>query len=133
MGLLLGIFPMLGVTTWLMTLLSFRLPLNLPLMLTVSYLVFPLQAALIVPFMRYGEWLFEVEPLGLSFAEIQAAFEADFFAALKEFWDANLYAIGGWLTIALPAGLLLYFVLFQTFRYFIRRRQVLSPASSPAE
>ncbi len=65
-GLLLGIFPMLGVTTFVMALVAVRFRLNLPLMLFVSYLIYPVQIFLIIPFVRLGEWLMGAQPIVLK-------------------------------------------------------------------
>lgn len=123
LGIFLGIFPMLGVTTWVSTAIALRWKLNLPLMLTLLYLVWPIQVALIIPFLRLGEWLCEVPAFPLSLDKLLAAFEADFFGAVKKFWDANLYAIAGWIVVAVPLGLLFYFLLSQIFRRAMRKKE----------
>lgn len=122
LGVFLGIFPMLGVTTWVSTAIALRWKLNLPLMLTLLYLAWPIQVALIIPFLRLGEWVCEVPAFPLSPGKLQAAFETDFFSAVKKFWDANLYAITGWAMVAVPLGLLSYFLLAQIFQRAMRRK-----------
>lgn len=120
-GLLLGIFPVLGVTTLVMTAIALRFRLNLPLMLTVSYLIYPLQIFLIIPFIRFGEWISGSTPIVLTLESLERAFSENFFAALQGLGEANLLAVYGWALIALPTGLMVYGVMVPAFRYLVRR------------
>ena len=122
-GVLLGIFPVFGVTTWAATIIGVRFKLNVPLILALLYIVMPVQLALIIPFLRLGEWLYQVPPMPLSLEEIQTAFETGFFSAIKQLWEANLCAAGGWLAVAMPTGLTMYFLLVLVFRRFLRKQK----------
>ena len=122
LGILFGLFPVLGITTWLIPLIALRLRLNVALMLALSYLAWPLQFLLIIPFLRFGEWLWELPPFPFSLEKLQAAFEASFLGAMNDFWVANLCAAGGWLTVGMPTGVALYFLLRPVFRYFLDKR-----------
>lgn len=115
-GLLLGIFPVVGVTTLLMSGLALRCRLNLPLMLGLSYLIYPLQIFLIIPFVRLGEYVSGSRPSGLSLAALKAAFSKNFTAALIDLGAANLLAVVGWIVVAVPAGALTYLLLVPFFR-----------------
>lgn len=115
-GLLLGVFPMLGVTTLMMGAISVRWRLNLPLMLGVSYLIYPLQIVLMIPFVRVGEWLTGIAPADFSLDAMADAFAANFTAALVDLGTSNLVAVLGWCLLVLPVAALLYFILFQIFR-----------------
>ncbi|MCB9338812.1 MAG: DUF2062 domain-containing protein [Lewinellaceae bacterium] len=121
LGLLLGIFPMLGVTTFAMTLIAVKFRLNLPLMLFVSYLIYPLQIFLIIPFVRMGEWLFGAPPIALTLDVLEETFRAGFFYALQKLGTANLMAVAGWGVLAPMAGVLLYFLLLFTFQARMRK------------
>jgi len=121
-GLLLGLFPVLGVTTLAMTALSFRFRLNLPLMLAVSYLIYPFQILLIIPFVRFGELISGAAPTQLTLGALKQAFQQNFLAALQDLGMANLLAVAGWTALALPAGLLMYGMLVPAFQYLVRRR-----------
>lgn len=122
-GLLLGIFPVFGITTLVMAAIALRFRLNLPLMLAVSYLSYPFQILLIIPFLRLGEWISGSTPLGLSLDSLQRAFRDNFFAALQDLGMANLLAVAGWTALALPLGLLMYSMLTPAFQYLLRRNQ----------
>src|SRR5580658_7047125 len=61
LGISLGVIPMLGTTTMLCTLAAVSLRLNLPGILLINGVVYPLQLLLVVPFLRAGAWIFRVE------------------------------------------------------------------------
>ena len=65
-GICLGVFPVLGSTTALCALAAIVFRLNLPAIQLVNYLVYPLQLALIIPFIRFGEVLFGAPHVSLS-------------------------------------------------------------------
>src|SRR3954453_19919619 len=68
-GLGIGIFPVLGVSTVLCTVVAIVLRVNLPAIQLVNYLASPLQLALIIPFVRVGEPLLGLKEQPLSIKE----------------------------------------------------------------
>ena len=68
LGVSLGVTPVIGSTTMLCTLAAVTLRLNLPAILLVNGLVYPLQIALLVPFLRGGAWIFRADGPKLSVA-----------------------------------------------------------------
>ena len=60
LGVVLGIFPVIGSTTTLCAIAAFALRLNLPAIQIVNYFMYPAQIALLIPFLRLGEKLFRV-------------------------------------------------------------------------
>ena len=115
-GLMLGIFPVLGSTTLLCTLAALVFRLNLPAIQLVNYLVYPLQLAFVVPFMRLGARIFGGEAVRLSLQQMLQAFRADSWQALKYLWVWGLQAVGAWTIIVPPAAILVYFVLSRILR-----------------
>ena len=95
-GITLGIFPVLGSTTLLCAVAAYALRLNLPAIQLVNYLVYPLQIALLLPFLRAGEWLFGAERLPFSVAEILALLRADVGLAFATLWTATWHAVVVW-------------------------------------
>ncbi len=128
-GLVLGVFPVLGVTTLMMGAISVRWRLNLPLMLAVSYLIYPLQIVLLVPFVRLGEWLTGVAPANFSLDAMTDAFAKNFTAALIDLGASNLVAVLGWCLLALPIGALIYVGLMPVFRLAMRKYPTPPPPS----
>ena len=58
LGVTIGVFPALGTTTILCGIAAWALKLNIPAMQLVNYLVYPLQLALLIPFLQTGSKLF---------------------------------------------------------------------------
>jgi len=110
-GIAFGLVPALGTTTLLCTLAAFLFRLNLPAILLVNYFVYPLQLALLIPFIRAGEWLFGAESLNLSLESIQRMMKADFWKTVISLWSATMRAVIVWLLIAPVVVALVYLVM----------------------
>ena len=99
-GLVLGVFPSLGWTTLLCLLAAVIFRLNLPAIQLVNYFAYPLQLALLIPFIRAGEFLFHSVRLSLSLTQILAMIKADVWHSIKVLWIATVHAIAAWALIA---------------------------------
>jgi len=111
LGVTLGIFPIFGATTTLCALAGFWLKLNQPVIQLVNYLVSPLQLALILVFVRIGEWIMRSPRVGFSIPELFRKFHespANFF---REFGLTGLHGIIAWLVLAPFFAALIYFLL----------------------
>ncbi len=111
LGFAFGMIPALGTTTILCTLTAFLLRLNLAAILIVNYFVYPLQLALLLPFIRAGEWLFDTEPLDVSSQLIQRMMKEDLLKTVISLGTTILHALLVWLLIAPLIVALLYFIL----------------------
>jgi uncharacterized protein (DUF2062 family) len=107
-GLCLSVPPMLGTTTLLCALAAIVLRLNQPLIQTVNVLAYPLQLALLVPFLRAGEWLFGTPHTPLSPAKILAMGKADLVGTIGSLWTVTWHGAVVWVIASVPAGLLVY-------------------------
>ncbi|WP_418313993.1 DUF2062 domain-containing protein [Pontibacter actiniarum] len=123
-GGVIGVVPAIGVTTILSTAVAARFRLNIAATVLVSYLVQPLQLLLAIPFIRLGISLFGLGELRLSLGEMQRMFKADWLDALNKLWLANLAGIAAWAMLAIPAGVLLYFVLIPLLGKVLPRPRV---------
>jgi hypothetical protein len=121
-GIAFGLVPALGTTTLLCTLAAFLFRLNLPAIQLVNYFVYPLQLALLIPFIRAGEWLFDVEPLHLSLALIQRMMKADLWETVISLWSATMRAVMVWLLIAPVVVALVYLVMTPILKKLIAER-----------
>ncbi len=110
-GVVIGIFPVIGATTIICTIVAIIFRLNLPAMQLVNYLVYPLQFALLIPFFHFGDWLFGADPLPYSAQELVALFKADFWVAVHQLWDTTLRAVAAWSLVCFPAVAALYYTL----------------------
>ena len=110
-GVVIGVFPVIGSTTLLCTIAALLLRLNLPAIQLVNYLVYPLQIALLIPFFQFGAWLFGVDPLPLSASQLVSMFKTDLWDTIRQLWDTTLRAIAAWSLICLPTVTGLYYLL----------------------
>jgi uncharacterized protein (DUF2062 family) len=126
-GLVLGVFPSLGWTTLLCLLAALVFRLNLPAIQMVNYFAYPLQLALLIPFIRAGEFLFHSARLPLSLTQILAMIKANVWHAIELLWIATVHAIAAW---ALVAPFAIY-VLFRILSPLLRRMAIASGLSGP--
>ncbi len=115
-GLVLGVFPALGWTTLLCFVAAVWFRLNVPAMQLVNYLMYPLQLALLVPFIRAGEWLFRAPKLVISLSQILAMVKADVWHAIAALWVATIHAVIVWALLAPVAVWVIYRVLAPMLR-----------------
>ncbi len=115
-GLALGICPLWGTSTGLCLAAGWAFRLNQPAMQVANYLAYPLQLALLVPFIRLGEILFGAPRLPLSLAVLQAAFRQDVWGTFGQFWTSLWHAGVAWLLVVLLPTLLLAWGLAPLFR-----------------
>jgi uncharacterized protein (DUF2062 family) len=94
-GVVLGVFPVVGCPTVLCLLAALGLRLNFAALQLINNVSSPLQLVLILPLERIGAWL------------CGGALAADGFPAGK-LGVAALHAIAGWGCISIPLGVLLY-------------------------
>jgi uncharacterized protein (DUF2062 family) len=111
LGITLGIFPVLGMTTLLCTLAALAFRLNLPAIQLVNYMVYPVQLALLVPFYSAGSWLFDQQGLRISGENLLAMIQNDFWGSMTSLWNLTLYAIFTWTVICPILLVVLYLFL----------------------
>jgi uncharacterized protein (DUF2062 family) len=107
-GLTIGVFPILGCSTLLNTVCAHQWRLNQAIVQSLNWICAPLKLALIFPFLRLGEFLFQAESFNLSLAELSRRFYADSAATLVEFGWSFMHALTGWLCCIPALYLLLY-------------------------
>ena len=84
------------------------LRLNQPLIQAVNFLAYPLQLALLIPFLRAGEWLFGAPHTPLSPARIAAMARADLPGRSRPSGPSRGTAPSSGRSLRSPAGLLIY-------------------------
>lgn len=113
---LISIIPILGVSTFLLTVLSIKRKLNLPIMIAISYIFWPIQLLMIIPFINIGEFIFSIPQSNHSAQEIIASFQESFFGTLSRLSFELLCGFGGWLLTAVPFFTLVYLVSISIFK-----------------
>lgn len=93
-----GVFPVLGTTMLLTAAAAAAFELNLVAMQLVGWLVYPLQLALIVPFMRLGSRLFGLIPVP-PLPELLKLMAYDLPGTIRLFWPDTLTAIVAWMMV----------------------------------
>jgi uncharacterized protein (DUF2062 family) len=111
LGIVLGVVPALGTSTILCTIAAFSLRLNLAAIQMVNYFTYPLQLALLIPFIRAGEFLFGAESLELSVGGIQRMLQEDLWGTVISLWQTTIQALVAWVLIAPAAVASVYFIL----------------------
>jgi uncharacterized protein (DUF2062 family) len=117
LGVAIGLVPVLGVSTALCALTAFALRLNQPAIQIVNYLLTPLQLLLIIPFLRFGEWLARAPRSPITLESGLALLSEGVLHAVTVLGTAIVHATLGWLVIA-PLAV---FVLYRLLRPILRR------------
>jgi uncharacterized protein (DUF2062 family) len=129
MGVVAGIFPVIGATTILALFLGAAMRLNQPAIQITHWLAYPLQLAMILPLVRLGEWIVGAPPASFSIpgAVVLATSEPATF--LARFGLTGLHGILGWLAVAPLVALVLYRVFLPLLR--AARRSAVPKPSRP--
>ncbi len=110
-GVSMAIIPFLGVNTALLALIAFSLRLNLALIQSVNLVLWPLQIALFIPFVKLGTFIFKNNYIPLSFEQFYLMCKTDFLKTLLYSWRTIVQALGAWIIVVTPVAVILYFIL----------------------
>ncbi len=129
-GGVIALNPFLGTTTLGCIAAGVVLRLNQPALQVANLLAVPFQLALIVPWVRAGEWLYGAAPMPLNPALLVEQFIAAPLQFLERFGTSGLHAATAWLIAAPLLGAALYFALrpvLRALRVQLARGRALSP------
>jgi len=115
-GICVGVFPVLGSTTALCTLAAIVFRLNLPAIQLVNYFMYPLQLALLIPFIRFGEIIFRAPHVPLSLTIIIESIKRSAWQTTKTYWTPGWHAMIAWCLVGPLAIWILYLVLTPALR-----------------
>jgi len=101
---------------------AMALRLNLPAIQLVNYLVYPLQFALLLPFIKMGAWIFRAQPVNMSAAQMVKLIRSDLWHAMATLWTATMHALVAWFALSSLASMLLYLLLTPALRKLELRR-----------
>lgn len=130
LALIIGIVPLPWVSTLLCTAIALLFRLNLPVIQFVNQIVYPLQIALFVPFLKGGEYLLESPPTNLTIDQITEMIQSDVFAAAKVLWQIMLTATFSWSLLCVPLFFIVYFTLLPILKRYAKRKQMEEPVAS---
>ena len=132
MGVVCGLFPIMGATTLLCMVAAFCLGLNQVAVQIVNYVMSPFQVGGILFFVRLGERLLGAAPIPLSPLELLRRFEEDPLASIRSFGISGVHAVLGWTAVAPFLAVALYALVVPVLRRAaeqMRARGVSSPAA----
>jgi uncharacterized protein (DUF2062 family) len=116
LGFVLGIFPVLGLTTVLCAVAAISLRLNMPLIQLVNYAVYPLQLLLLAFFYGIGNWLFNNHSILNSGAHFVGILQDDVWGSLASLRDMTLFAVLLWILTGPILAAVLYAILIPVIR-----------------
>jgi len=120
LGLVFGIFPVIGTTTLVCSALALGFRLNMAIMQIANYLAYPFQLILLIPLMKIGTEYFGTGTVTFSLEDLIALFENNFLEALQTVGMSQLYGVLVWAILSAPLGTALYWILFGVFRRFAK-------------
>jgi len=120
-GIVVGNIPILGVSSVLCGIIALALRLNLPAMQLVQAAMAPTQVLLIIPFVRFGEWILRAPHQAISIKEGLALIAHDIPNAVVVLWDAIVHAGLAWILVAPLITFILYRSLTRIFEHMALR------------
>jgi uncharacterized protein (DUF2062 family) len=120
-SLAISVNPFIGTTTLLCLLAGKIFRLNHVVMQIINYFSYPLQIALIIPWIRLGEKLSGSEAQVIEISQMKAEFSRSFVDFVTKFFQMGAHAFLGWLVIVPWATWILYKILVLIFKRYITR------------
>ena len=128
LGVVLGVFPIMGTTTLVCLVAGWLLRLNQPVLHVFSNLVYPLHLVLILVFIRLGEHLYGAPRMSFSLPQLLGRFQDDPLQFARDFGMSAWYGVSAWLLVAPVAALLIKLAVLPILRQLTvslkRRKEV---------
>ncbi len=116
LGIVSGIFPVIGLTTVLSIFLTMLFRQNLLVVQSVQWILALAQVLLIIPFMQFGAYILNVQAFHINLAQINHAFQPGVLSGIKTVGIFHLYGILTWLILVIPASVVSYYGLLLIFQ-----------------
>jgi uncharacterized protein (DUF2062 family) len=117
LGTVIGLIPVLGVSTALCAVVAVVLKLNMPAIQLVNYLLTPVQLLLIIPLLRFGESLANAPRFPITLESGLALLSHGAINAVQVLATAIVHATLGWIVLAPLAAFALYRLLEPVLRH----------------
>ena len=121
LGLVVGVFPVVGATTILCLVLASVFRLNHIAVQTGNWVAYPFLLMLVIPFVRFGEFVTRSEQFPISPARLKEVASEGAVVFFQTFSQAILHGIIGWSIVAPLAIALLFVALLPLFRLWKRK------------
>lgn len=115
-GALLGLFPILGVTTIMSMAIGRLMKLNIPAILVANYAVFPIQIFMIYVLIKSGEILFSIET-ELDYEFFKTLMDRSYSEIFSTLSNSLLAALVTWLIFSA----VLFMPVYYLFLFIIKR------------
>jgi uncharacterized protein (DUF2062 family) len=115
-GIISGVFPVIGATTILSLLLTMAFRQNLLVVQSVQWVLALAQLLLIIPFMQLGAHILHQQAIPVTINQINLAFQPGILSGIKTIGIFHLYAILTWLLLSIPASTISFFTLRAAFQ-----------------
>ena len=106
-GFVLGMTPMLGISTVLAVGIAVVFKLNQVAIQVANWAAYPAQIIMFIPFIRIGEWVFGLEPAAINPTDIATMFSNDFQASVQHYGQSLLAGWFSWLIAAVPLAMVI--------------------------
>lgn len=106
-GFVLGMTPMLGISTVLAIGIAVVFKLNQVAIQVANWAAYPAQIIMFIPFIRIGEWVFGLEPAAINPSDIATMFSDDFQASVQHYGQSILAGWLSWLIAAVPLAMVI--------------------------
>lgn len=103
-GVVIGLNPLVGTTTVLCLAFAFAFRLNIVAVQIANHAMFPLEVALVLPFIRLGSWIFRTSAMPLSGTVFLARARTSPIALVRLVWIWEWHALLVWLLFAVIAA-----------------------------
>ncbi len=111
LAVLIGLIPVWGVSSLILTFLALRFKLNLVLIQFLSWLMTPMQLVAMYFFFQKGNEIMGEQAKPIDLKMLQTVWQEGFLHTLYFIYQMHLYAFLLWLVLASIVGLLFYPIL----------------------
>lgn len=101
-GFVLGITPMIGISSILAIGVAAALKLNQVAIQVANWAAYPAQIILFIPYIKVGEWLLGLESAVINPSDIASMFSDDFYASLEIYGRSLAAGVAVWAITAVP-------------------------------
>jgi hypothetical protein len=123
-GFVLGMTPMLGISTLLAVGIAVVFKLNQVAIQVANWAAYPAQIIMFIPFIRIGEWVFGLEPAAINPTDIATMFSNDFQASVQHYGQSLLAGWFSWLIAAVPLAMVISWPVEKMLTKYFARSEV---------
>jgi uncharacterized protein (DUF2062 family) len=116
-GIISGIFPVIGTTTILSLVLTLLFRQNLLVVQSVQWIMAFIQVLLIIPFMKFGAYLLNQNITFFTIEQLNLAFKQGILSGIKTIGILHLYAILAWFILIIPVAIVSYLFFFTLIQH----------------